>query len=110
MARNKNKNITITYQETLHPEKFPWYRVTITGYTTFELYQTYKELIPNEVIYAQIILRRKSNLRIKPKKIVEPIVPVVIPQQQELATYCYCRTNKLDINLVGKLLVNLFSL
>jgi hypothetical protein len=94
--RNKNKNITITYQETLNPELFPWYLIKIPGITTFEIYQVYKELVPNELIYSETILRKKH---IGFKKLGQVEQPVV----QEFL-YCVCKQYKCDdIELVGKM-------
>jgi hypothetical protein len=97
----RNKPITITYQETLNPEIFPWYMIKFPNLTTLEIYQVYKELIPNELIYSQIILKKKSlRLKSKPRHF-EPIVQI-IPEYQ----YCYCRQFKNDdTQLVGKFIL-----
>jgi hypothetical protein len=102
LIRNKKKNISISYLETLNPEIFPWYNIKIANLTGFEVYQVYKEFVPNELIYAQLIQKNKNGLRLKKAKPV--LTPIVLPPDYE---FCYCKKFTQDVNLVGKIFIYL---
>jgi hypothetical protein len=97
LIRNKKRNIYITYAETLHPDLFPWYKITIENLTTYEVYQAYKEIVPSDAQYTELILRKKKNLRLSKSKHNKPILMnnLVVDFSQPYE-YCYCKQKKND--------------
>ena len=76
--------INLRYIDLLTPAKFPWYMLKETegylaGMKPIEIFRIYKSIIPNEVEFNKVILRKgtRSNLNKKNKVI----------------TYCYCKKN-----------------
>jgi hypothetical protein len=61
--KNRKLKINLTYKDTLDPKKFPWHMVKISNYTPAECFLAYKNVIPNEYIFAQHILRKTIKMK-----------------------------------------------
>lgn len=82
--------INLRYIDMLSPSKFPWYLLKeseeyLVGMKPIEIFRLYKSIIPNEVEYNKVILKKTSFSYSKKQKVL---------------TYCYCKKND-DAFMIG---------
>jgi hypothetical protein len=82
--------ITLTYEETLNPEIFPWYMLKgVTRLSPLEAFKLYsKELVLNHEAFNRIILKRPV-IKLKKKK-------------NKAIAYCECKSTSEDDTMIGK--------
>lgn len=86
------EKITISYEETLNPEIFPWYLLKgVSRLTSYEAYMIYsRDIVPNHEAYNRIILK-KPAIKLKKNKV----------KKQPEILYCVCKTNQDSELMIG---------
>ncbi len=99
------ERITLSYQDTLDPEIFPWYMMEgVTRMTPWEVFVYYsKELVPSQESYSKNVL--KISTKQKKKKKLRKILGKIIQQEPE-TKYCYCKKEINDVMMIGSFLLN----
>lgn len=113
---NIYKQPYLSFLDLLDPKKFPWYLIEIPPFTTFQIYQAFREVIPNEYVYKSTILKMNHKDIIQPIRLQEELVSIiktkdnqtnVVKFQEDNQLYCYCqRVFKENEYMIG-ILINL---
>jgi hypothetical protein len=86
------EKITVSYEETLNPEIFPWYLLKgVSRLTPYEAYMIYsRDVVPNHEAFNRIILK-KPAIKLKKNKV----------KKQPEILYCVCKTNQDSELMIG---------
>jgi hypothetical protein len=87
------EKITMSYEDTINPEIFPWYLLKgvsrLTPYEAFVFYS--RDLVPNHEAFNRVILK-KPAIKLKKNKV----------KKQPEILYCVCKTNQDSELMIGK--------
>jgi hypothetical protein len=95
---------------------FPWFLIKISNLTSFEAFNEYKQIVPNESAFNKIILKKsptKSRIVIKKEEKELPCLSVIYTNNEtqkfeiykpEEGLFCYCKKPFLE----GDFMVGMF--
>lgn len=119
--KNKKLKNNISYLDTLDSKIFPWFLVKISNFTPAEAFNEYKQLVPDELSYNKLILKKSVSVKSKltNKKGLSKQTTTILPclsviysnndshkfeiYKPEEGLFCYCKMPFLEGDfMVGK--------